>query len=473
MQHIGSPSHWVICRAARAVRWPVLCLSAALLAIPTAPSVAEAPNIVAVANGAVIDGTGAQPRPDTTIVIEGERISEVAPAHEIDLPQGAEILDAQGKWVIPGLIDAHVHFFQSGGIFARPDIVDLRDIRSYEEEIAWTRDRLEDTFARYIASGVTGAVDVGGPMWTFEARDLAQTIDTAPRVAVAGPLLGTMAPHEISGIPDPPIIAIDSAAQARAQVRDNLRHDPDMIKLWLVGPDNEIEAAMDWVRAAIAESHAAGVPVIAHATRVRLVQAVIEAGVDMLAHSVTDDVMSEDLLEEMAGREIVYVTTLKVQEGYRDVLSGEGFELSDIERRLGDPDVIASWGEIPQTRSWRRDVPSEVEAENLVRAQRHGVIVAAGSDAGNIGTLHGAALHRELELMVEAGLSELEAIAAATSGGAMAMNRAEDLGAIEAGRLADLVVLDADPTEDIRNSQRIYRVVKGGRIFDPEEIPLR
>ena len=99
--------------------------------------------------------------------------------------------------------------------------------------------------------------------------------------------------------------------------------------------------------------------------------------------------------------------------------------------------------------------------------------IAAGSDAGNIGTLHGAGLHRELELMAEAGLEPMAILVAATRGGARAMGREAELGTIEPGKLADLVILDADPLADIANTGRIYRVVKGGAVLDPEEILAR
>jgi imidazolonepropionase-like amidohydrolase len=97
-------------------------------------------------------------------------------------------------------------------------------------------------------------------------------------------------------------------------------------------------------------------------------------------------------------------------------------------------------------------------------------LIAAGTDAGNIGTLHGPALHRELELMARAGLSPQEILVAATRGGAYIMGRESELGTIEKGKLADLVLLDADPLTDIRHTRRVYRVVKGGALLDPEQI---
>jgi imidazolonepropionase-like amidohydrolase len=454
-------------------------LTSCLLVLLAAPLVWLAPSAapaseptLAITSGTVIDGTGAEPRPATTILVAGERILEIGPDAEVAVPGDARVVDAAGKWVIPGLIDAHVHLFQSGGLYTRPDVIDLRHERPYEEELAWLRAHLPDTFARYIVSGVTGLVDMGGPMWTFEARELARELTLAPRVAVAGPLLATFVPPALAAVADPPMVAISDPAEARAQIEAITARGPDMIKLWLVGPDETILRAMDWVEAAIASSHAEGIPVVAHATSLRAAQAVVAAGVDILAHSVTDRVMDDDLMEAMAARGVVYVTTFAVQEGYRDVLSGRR-QPTAFERRLAHPEVVASWDGLPRPRWLDRRVPSPVEAENLRRAVRHGVVVAAGSDAGNIGTLHGPGLHRELELIVDAGLSPLQALQAATHGSAAAMRRSHELGQIAPGYLADLVILNADPTAAIANTRSIHRVVLGGEVFDPEEIELQ
>ena len=433
--------------------------------------------ITALVGGTVIDGTGAEPLPDALVLIDGTRIAAVGPRSTTAAPGGARVIDTRGKWIIPGLIDAHIHFFQSGGLYTRPDIIDLRGVRSYADESASIRRRLPVTLARYLASGVTSVVDVGGPYSNFAVRALARRTLLAPRVAVAGPLLGTYAPEELES-EDPPVIRVASPEAARALVRRQLAYKPDLVKLWLVerlGLD--LAAELDWARAAIEESHAAGVRVVAHATQRETARAAVLAGVDVLAHSVQDRRVDDAFVALLKARNVVYTTTFAVAEGYHEVLS-QSVELSDIERRLGDPEAIASFAELGalpfgKVPFWVRLQPppnQRVAFANLRRLQAAGVAIAAGSDAGNIGTLHGPALHRELELMAEAGLAPMEIIVAATHGGARVMGRESELGTIEAGKLADLVVLDADPLADIRNTRRIYRVVKGGVVLDPEDV---
>lgn len=429
----------------------------------------------ALTGATVIDGNGGAPLPDAVVLIRGERIVAFGPRAQIAIPQGAQVVDVQGKWIIPGLIDAHVHFFQSGGLYTRPDIIDLRDVRPYTDELAQIRKRLPDTFARYVASGVTSVVDVGGPMANFRIRELARQTLLAPRVAVAGPLISNYAPEELV-TDDPPIIQVRSPEEARAAVRRELAQRPDLVKLWLIDTPGRLVAEEPWVRAAIEESHAAGVPVATHATQLSMARSAVEAGVDVLVHGVEDRPVDDAFVQLLKTRNVAYTTTLMVREGYREVL-GQQVDLSDIERRIGDPDVIATYDDLAKlrpglSRLWRSSGPAAnpVALRNLQRMQEGGVVIAAGTDAGNIGTLHGPALHRELELMAQAGLTPMQILTAATRGGARAMGRSDELGTIEAGKLADLVILNADPLQDIRNTRRIHRVIKNGVVLDPDEL---
>ncbi len=434
---------------------------------------------LAVVGGTVIDGTGRPPQPNTTVLIDDEHIFAVGPADEVDVPTEARILDATGKWIIPGLIDAHIHFFQSGDIYARPDIMDLRDVKPYAQEIEKVRENLPQTFARYIASGVTSVIDAGGPFWTFDVRALAERIPRAPRVAVTGPLLSSGAPQKLQDLDDPPIIPVATPEEGRAAVDRLLAYKPDSIKIWLVSGKRDLETEMAWVRAVIAAARAADVPVMVHATERAMARAVVAAGADILTHSIRDRPIDDGLLAMMRDNKVVYTTSLVVDESYRQVFGGR-VEFLDIERRLGNPAAIGSLmrqnagtldlvaPEQPQAAALRG--PDPMAADNLRRVLARGITIAAASDAGNIGTLHGPALHRELELTVEAGLTPMQALTAATRGGASAMRRLDELGSLEAGKLADLVVLDRDPLADISNTQAIYRVVKGGQIFDPDEI---
>ncbi len=425
----------------------------------------------------VIDGTGAPPLADAVMVVRGERIAALGSRAEVTIPDEAVQVDVTGRWIIPGLIDAHVHFYQSGGLYTRPDIIDLRDVRSYADERAATEAKLPETLARYLASGVTSVVDVGGPLWNFEVRALAERTAMAPRVAVAGPLLATYAPSELRDA-DQAIVRIKTPVEARAEVRRQLRHRPDLVKIWFVWPKPDLEPDLAWVRAVIEESHAAGVPVAVHATQLRVARAVVAAGADILVHRIDDVAVDDTMLDLLRQRGVVYTPTLLVPRRYRAVF-GRHLALIPIERRLGDPEAIASIDDLDRLPADLLDRPigrsqprplRPIVTDNLVRVAAAGITVAAGSDAGNIGTLHGPSLHRELELMATAGLAPMAILTAATAGGAAVMGRADELGTLAPGKLADFLILESDPLADIRHTQRIAKVVKGGEVFDPDAI---
>lgn len=452
---------------------------AVVLALLVSPAAQAEGHWLAIVGGTVIDGSGQPPRSGTTVLINGERIVAVGSDDSVSVPREAQIVDATGKWVIPGLIDAHIHFFQSGGLYARPDLIDLRTITPYKEEIEQVREQLPETFARYIASGVTSVIDSGGPFWTFDVRALAERIPRAPRVAVTGPMLANAPPPQLQELDDPPMLPVVSVESAREAVDRLLPYKPDMIKIWLTRSGRPLEEEMAWVRAATAAARAAGVPVLADTEELALTHRVVAAGTNVVSHSIRDLPIDSILLNAMKQNDVVSVTMLGAEENYRHVFNGQ-INLLEIERRLGNPTAIASLvrpSMLPL--DGPRAIPvlpalptiaNDTVAENLRRVHGHGITIAAGSDAGNIGTLHGPALHRELERMVEAGLTPMQALLAATRGGAAAMQRQSELGSLNAGKLADLVVLDDDPLRDISNTQKIRHVVKNGVVFDPEEI---
>jgi imidazolonepropionase-like amidohydrolase len=426
--------------------------------------------VVVIQGATLITAAGGPAIRNGAIVIDGGRIQDIGPRNEVRVPRNAQTVDARGKWVIPGLIDAHVHFSQSGGIYTRPDVVDLRKWRSYEKEMEWIRQRLPYTFERYLASGVTGVVDCGGPMWNFEMRDIASRTKKAPRVVVAGPLIATYLPPTTS-TNDPDIVKPDSPAQARELVRRQMDRKPDLIKIWWVRrPGDNLDQQVQIMTAAIEESKSRGVRVAVHATELETAKAAVRAGADILVHSVDDRLVDTDFINLVKNRDIPYITTLGVEDGYRMVLNQQ-VALTDIEQKLGDPEVIATWSELGKIPP--NEIPGGVPHippppkrpaayDNLMLLESAGVRIVAGTDAGNIGTLHGPALHHELELMAAAGLRPVDIIVSATKNAAAVMGLQDAVGTLQKGKFADLVILDGDPLVDIKNTRKIFKVMKAG-----------
>lgn len=449
-------------------------ISVFLIFILAAGAVAQQPAGIIVIQGAtVITATGRLPIRNAAIVIEGGKIRDIGPRAEIRMPQGAQTIDARNKWIIPGLIDAHVHFSQSAGLYTRPDIIDLRKWHPYEKELEWIKARLPFTFERYIASGITAVVDCGGPMWNFEVRDIASRTMKAPRVAVAGPLIATYAPPTTDAN-DPDVIEATSPMHARELVRQQLERKPDLIKIWFIRtPGDNFQQELQNISAAIDEAKSHGVRVAVHATELDTAKAAVRAGADILVHSVTDRLIDNEFLNLVKSRDVLYMTTFMVEDGYRNVLA-QHVTLSDIEQKAGDPEVIATWADLAKFPA--NEIPGgiprfpaaprrPVEFDNLMLLDAAGVRVVGATDAGNIGTLHGPALHRELELMASAGMRPSDIIVSATRNAAAVMGRQNELGTLERGKFADLVILDADPTADIKNTRRISKVMKAGQFL--------
>lgn len=460
----------------------LLLLSAALLLGTFAPS-ARAQSVKALVGGTLIRPAAGEVLENATVLIEGNRIAAVGPAAAVKVPEGARRIDVSGQYVLPGLIDAHVHFFQSGGLYTRPDVIDLRWRKSYEEVIADIKASLAETFRRYLASGVTSVVDMGGPMWNLKVRATADSLAKAPRVVVAGPLIASVARPKLD-VGDPPILKVETPEEARRIVQQQVEAGVDLVKIWyIVGPTETPAAFRPVVEATIEAAHEAGVRVAVHATGLATARAAVEAGADILVHSVTDQRVDEAFVRLLKGKGVIYIPTLMVQERYLAVLSQQ-LDLLPIERRLADPQVLETLDdlseEIPPDRlpsGIRRLIereppvsPSATAMHNLERLSKADVNIAAGTDAGNIGTLHGPSIHYELRLMHQAGLSPMEVLKAATLGGAKVMGRADDLGTIEEGKLADLIVVENNPLEDLAHLTDIRLVIKGGHVFRPDEL---
>ena len=458
----------------------VAFLPAALSACASMRDDAGAHPILAVVGATVVypERDADNTLPDATVVISGTRIVTVGPRASTRVPAGATRIDGSGKWLIPGMIDGHVHFFQSGNPYTRPDAADFNALVPYAQEVARNKARLPATFKVWLASGVTGVIDVGGPFWNFQVRDAAEKSDAAPRVQTTGPLISMVADPPLD-LDDPPIVRIDSPEGARALVARELAFKPDFIKVWYIhrkGDDLAKQEAI--VKAASDAAHAAHVRLAVHATELDVAKSAVRVGADYLVHSVFEEPVDDEFVALLKQHHVLLCPTLFVPSGYGLVLS-EQWQATPEEQRLADPQILAAMHDIekmPQDKLPARVAKlvaekkpvavSKASLQNLKKLEDAGIPIVMGTDAGNIGTLHGPSVFREMALMREAGLTPLQVLRSATTNGARAMGR-DDLGAIAPGKLADLVLLDADPLADVANLSHAHRVIKGGVVYDP------
>ena len=437
--------------------------------------------------GTVIDPADGKKMENATIVVDNGRIERVSMGKEDAATLGRQI-DCVGKFILPGYIDTHVHFFQSADVFTRPDVVDLTEVRPYADEIAWLKSHLNDTFARYLRCGITSVVDVGGPFWNFEVRKTAAATAKAPRVAVAGPLISSVSRPQLD-LGDPPIVKVDTQDQAREFVRKLAPENPDFVKIWyIVDKDHPVDSFRPIVRATIQESHARKIRVAVHATELETARAAVEEGADVLVHSVIDKPIDDAFVKLLKEKHTILTPTLVVFERYGRTFANK-LNLTDEERSWGNPEVIAT---LDVTKIPKDELPDRIKAaladpnatldrirqtyevalRNLKMLEDGGVTIAAGTDAGNIGTIHGPALFREFELMKQAGLAPLQILRCATTNGAKLFGgeTGAHIGRIDQGSFADLVVLRSNPADDIKNASDIDTVIKNGVVYSPEEL---
>jgi imidazolonepropionase-like amidohydrolase len=396
----------------------------------------------------VIDGTGAPARMGTVVVI-GTRIAgygiETAPP-----PPGSRIIDATGQTLVPGLFDLHTHLTASAATGVAGD---------------WGK-----SLKAYLACGVTSVNDYATYSELFwPMRQLLATGTLmGPRINMAMRMSTTGGHGTEGGWGDFMTLLANTPEQARAETRRALAAKPDVIKVftdgWRYGSaPNLTSMNVETLAAIVQEAHAGGVKVVTHTVTLAGAKIAARAGVDILVHGIGDADVDAELIEIMKSKGTFYVPTLSVYE-FKGGL--------DRPLRLLDPDVKAALP--PQNGDRTPSAPVRERWEHLTGNVRKlfsaGIPVAVGTDAGMPGTFHGASTLHEMELLVKSGLSPMQALMAGTSISARAMGVLNERGTIAPGKLADLVLVDGKPDEEIADIRKTRRVFLGGYELSPSDL---
>lgn len=431
----------------------------------------------------LIDGTGGPPTPDATVLIEENRI--LAAGFALEIPEGARVIDVTGKWIVPGLIDAHIHFMTSGRMYTRPAFFDLTDKVPYEEEVAWIKAHIPDTLRAFMCSGVTSVLSMGGPSLEYNTRELAATMDDAPTVFIGHGVIGH-APRFVAERMIPPwdgeltLKPVVSVEEGVAQVREAVARGADFVKTAVDDRGSALLAAAMWwwdwrelEGAIIDEAARHGLMVTTHAHALDYAQGMLELGVASLQHIPADKPVDEAFVELARDRGVIVVPTLGLRKRTFIELFTKEIDLLPIEERCSVPGVVESWYEpLPpmDDDSARYREQGEMAAINSKTLFEAGVPLAVGTDTGMIGLAAGSSMHLELRALNQAGIPADYLIQAATLHSAMVAGKDDEYGSVEAGKFADFLVLSADPLEDVANLQAIERVVKHGRGFSQEAL---
>jgi len=473
----------------------ILCVVLSACAQATPPTVAiraATPPTVAIRAATVVDVRDGSLRPDHTVLVAGKRIVAVGPADEVRIPDGADVIDATGGYLIPGLWDMHVHSVSNVA-------ADMR-----ERSVA----AVDWHFPLFLAHGVTGVRnmndgtgDVTLELTKSVRRQLAEgDLHGPPRFVTAGP--------SVDG--DPPLgsnpVVVRTAAEARAAVEQLVSNGADLVKVYEnlsreayfaiidearrrgIPVDGHVPFRVTPEEAADArqrtaehpEALAAGCSTAAEAERKRFASILADYdslpdGQKFLAmfrhvralYDSRDPAACASAIEAYRRNGVAVTADLVA---YHHVVFAEQVLSDSARMRLVPQEIRRNWENLLDSETTREFqsilrpiVP--LELENVRLLNEAGVLLLAATDVGVPLQVPGISLHVELERLVEASLSPLEALQTATLNPARVLEMADSLGTIEPGKLADLVLLDANPLKDIRNTQKIRAVVADGRLY--------
>ena len=422
---------------------------------------------------------------NTSVVITDGKVSSIGKFSKIKTSVADSVIDGQGKYLMPGLIDSHIHFFQSGGLYTRPDALDFRNVYPYSNEIQFAKDNVNDYFQRYLSNGITSIIDVGGPLWNYTVRDSLAQITTAPNVLVTGPLFSMVdRPKLDEG--DPPIIKVSSKEEVLALFNQQLAYRPDFIKVWyIVTQENPAEKTFPLIEYLGQLCRQNNLKLAVHATQLATAQLAVKAGANILVHSVDDAIVPDGFIKELKKKDVTYIPTLTVTDGYLKTFTGKiDHKAQDLAwanpivyNSLLDPNKIDSsqWPNGLKGR-YGNDIPpfaataDSIMRVNLILLAKAGINVATGTDAGNIGTMHASSYLIELLAMKNADLTNWQLIVNSTLNPAKGFGVSNKLGSIKAGKQADMLLLDKNPLDDINHLNSIALVVKSGELLDPKAI---
>ncbi len=456
-----------------------IAVSTAFSALPGVP-----PPPKALVGATLIDGTGAAPVPNAVVLLRDGKIECAGPRSACPVPSGVDTADLSGLFITPGLVDAHVHFSQTGWADGRPDSLDLRDRYPYEKTISGLVGYPERFGRSYLCSGVTAVFDVGGYAWTLGLPGWAETNAEVPRIAAAGPLLSTI-DHWLNLPAERQFMVLSDPDAARAGVSYLAERGSAAVKVWyIVTEDQTVEKSSPAVRAAGEAARERKLPLIVHATGLAEAKEALRAGAKLLVHSVEDQPVDDEFLDLARKSGAVYCPTLTVRGGYLRMYAGAArHEAPAVDDPNGcvDPETLAKVAETAKVAS---PVPADrvqalekrvsdgqrITFANLKKVADAGIPVAMGTDAGNPLTLHGPAVYAEMEAMQAAGLTPMQVLTASTRGGALAMGREKDFGTVEKGKQADLLIVAADPAADVANLRKVRFVVRGGVVRSVSEL---
>jgi imidazolonepropionase-like amidohydrolase len=436
-------------------------LMLAPLALAAAP--AQTAGLTALTHVRVIDGTGGTPLEDATVLIEGNHIQAIRPG-SATVPAGAKVLDLHGDTVIPGLINAHGHLAL---------IADGQNSAT-----AYTAENVLAELRQYESYGVTSMLSLGlnrDLLYQIREQQRQGALDGAT-VLTADRGMGV--PDAAPGLPaaSDQIYRPATPQEARAAVDAMATRHADIVKVWVDSVGGTKPAMSPEIyRAVIEEAHKHHLHVAAHVYYLADAKSLVNDGVDVLAHSVRDKPIDQELIAAMKRRGVWYIPTFTVDESFYIYAQHPGFMQLDFFKDALPPVVLTMLTSDAYSQKVNQDPKTEqhkadfaMDRVNMKAVYDAGIRVGFGTDSGAYATrIPGFSEHRELEDMVQAGLTPMQAIVCATQNNAALLGIEATRGTLRPGKRADLIVLAANPLDDITNTRSIVTIFHDGRTVAP------
>jgi imidazolonepropionase-like amidohydrolase len=394
---------------------------------------AQTPSPVRVFVGArLVDGTGAPPVDRAVLVVSGNKILNIATMSEPGtIPADAERIDVRGKTIMPGFINAHGHVADTSGLKSGPEF--------------YRRENLERQLQLYGRYGVTTVFSLGG--------------DGPPGVTLRNEPAVGRARLFIAG----PVITATTAQGAAADVEKIAAMGVDWLKFRV---DDNLGTSKKMPKAAwktvIDMGHTKQLPVAAHVFYLEDAKDLLREGIDLIAHSVRDTAVDEDFIQLAKSRDVCVVPTLTREVSTFVYESTPEWFNDEFFLRHADTKVLEELKAPERQQHMRKSASAQkykvalgVATDNLRKLKDAGVRIAMGTDTGPPARFQGYFEHMELEMMVKAGLTPMDAIVAATADAARCMKKSEMLGVLRPGAAADFVIYKEDPTKDIRGTRSL------------------
>jgi len=435
-------------------KWLLSTLTVSILTLYAMPTNAQ--DVTAIRAGRLIDGTGSPAHKDAIILVRGDRIEAVGSAAEISIPRGAHVIDLSEHTVMPGIVDAHAH------LSIRPDVRTLQgQLEGMTQPDAKQMARIARNIRVQLLSGVTSLYVVGEVHYNdiHAAEAVADGVIPGPRIYPSGNFISTTAGHGPAEYR-----TTNGPWEMRTFVRQNYEMGAHHMKLTItdrarVGPNNGTQYApgesnytKEEIDAAVNELHRLGIEATAHANG-ESIRLAVEAGVNSIQHGGN---LTEELMDLLIENDVGFVNTYTI--GYQSVFNEWGF----LDNEAGGIQAWTDRGRQVHERALaendRRSQRRTDRLGQLRRANEKGVHVGIGTDS-----MHGF-MPLEMENLVAAGFSPLQAIVAATGINAQIVGIADEVGTIEVGKYADIISIDGRPDENVQDMEKVSFLMVGGRI---------